>query len=66
MVHISNGCNSINFEDRITKLSHFDVLKSGPNQAPLVFFDKVKGFLARAPRSQIRGRKVISPKRACS
>jgi hypothetical protein len=45
------------------KRSHFDLLKSGPNQAPLVFFDKVKGFLAIAPRSQIRGRKVISPKK---
>ena len=44
------------------KLSHFKVLKSGPNQAQIVFFDKVKGFWARAPRRQIRGKKVISPK----
>ena len=62
MVHISNGCNSIVFKDRIMKLSLSDVLKSGPKQATLVFFDKVEGFLARAPRSQIRGRKVISSK----
>ena len=44
MVHISNGCNSINFEDRITKLSHFDVLKSGPNQAPFLSLIKLKDF----------------------
>jgi hypothetical protein len=24
------------------KLSHFDVLKSGPKQAQIVFFDKIK------------------------
>ena len=44
------------------KLTHNDVLKSDPKQAQTVFFDKVEGFLARAPRRQIRGRKVISPK----
>ena len=45
------------------KLWYFNLLKSGTNQALLGFFDKIKGFLARAPRSQIRGRKVISPKK---
>jgi hypothetical protein len=44
------------------KLTHYEVLKSDPKQAKLVFFDKVKGFLARALRRQIRGPKVISPK----
>ena len=44
------------------KLRHNDVLKSDPKQAQTVFFDKVEGFSARAPRRQIRGPKVISPK----
>ena len=44
------------------KLRHNDVLKSGPKQAQIVFFDKVKGFSARAPITQIRGWKVISLK----
>ena len=44
------------------KLTHNDVFKSDPKQAKLVFVDKVKGFLARGMRRQIRGEKVISPK----
>ena len=44
------------------KLRHNDVLKSGPNQAQIAFFDKVKGISARVLRTLIRGRKVISPK----
>ena len=43
------------------KLIHYDVLKSGPNQTQIVFFDKVKGFLARVLRTQIRGRRSESP-----
>ena len=30
------------------KLTHYDVLKSGSKQAQIVFFHKVKGFLAEA------------------
>ena len=44
------------------KLTHYEVLKSDPKQAQLVFFDKVKGFSTIALQRQFIGRKVISPK----